>query len=83
MSRVPDTPPSRLLAEGLTDAAGFFVGALAAALLARSIGFDFLEPGYSVRVLIGLAMVGIGGGLGLQVARRLRARRHDKDKDPS
>jgi len=76
---VPDTP-SRLLAEGLTDALGFFVGALLAALLARLIGFDFLAPGYGVRVLIGLAMVGLGGGLGLQAARRWRARHIDKDK---
>jgi predicted lipid-binding transport protein (Tim44 family) len=70
-----------LLAEGLSDAIGFFVGALVAALLARLIGFDFLEPGYGVRVLIGLLMVGLGGGLGLQLARRWRARRQDKNKD--
>ena len=76
-----DPPPSSLLAEGLTDAVGFFVGAGAAALLARLIGFDFLAPGYGVRVLIGLAMVGIGGGIGLQVARRWRARVQDKDNN--
>jgi hypothetical protein len=70
---------SKLFAEGLTDALGFFVGALAAALLARVIGFDFLEPGYGTRVLIGLAMVGAGGGIGVQVARRLLGKR---DKDP-
>ena len=70
---------SKLFAEGFTDALGFFVGALAAALLARVIGFDFLEPGYGTRVLLGLAMVGAGGGIGVQVARRLLAKR---DKDP-
>jgi len=77
-----ETPPSKLFAEGLTDAVGFFVGAMAAAALARVIGFDFLAPGYGVKVLIGLAMVGIGGGLGLQVARRWRARRQDKNNPP-
>ena len=69
---------SKLFAEGFTDALGFIVGALAFALLARVIGFDFLEPGYGTRVLIGLAMVGAGGGVGVQVARRLLAQR-DKD----
>jgi len=67
----------KLLAEGFTDALGFFVGALAAALLARLIGFDFLEPGYGTRVLIGLAMIGAGGGIGVQVARRLLAKRDE------
>ena len=69
---------NEVVPEGFTDAIGFFVGALAAALLARVIGFDFLEPGYGTRVLIGLAMVGAGGGIGVQVARRLLAQR-DKD----
>lgn len=64
----------RALAEGLTDAIGFFVGALGAAMLARAIGFDFLAPGYGFTVIIGLLMVGLGGGVGLQLTRRLRAR---------
>jgi hypothetical protein len=64
---------SRALIEGLTDAAGFFVGGLAGALLARLLGFDFLAPGYGVSVMVGLVMVGIGGGIGLKLARRFRA----------
>ena len=68
------SPGSRALLEGLTDAAGFFVGGLVGALLARAIGFDFLAPGYGMSVMIGLLMVGIGGGIGLRVARRFRAR---------
>jgi len=67
-------PAQRALVEGLTDALGFFVGALGAAALARAIGFDFLAPGYGMRVIVGLLMVGAGGGLGLQLARRVRAR---------
>jgi hypothetical protein len=67
--------PSKLLTEGFTDAIGFFVGALAGGLLARVTGFDFLEPGYGTRVLIGLAMVGAGGGIGIQLARRLLSKR--------
>ncbi|HEV7913649.1 MAG TPA: hypothetical protein VGP22_07770 [Albitalea sp.] len=61
------------LLEGLTDAIGFFAGGLIGALIARAIGFDFLAPGYGVTVMIGLLMVGLGGGIGLQAARRLRA----------
>ena len=78
-----DKSSSKLLGEGLTDALGFFVGALAGALIARVFGFDFLEPGYGTRVLIGLALVGAGGGIGIQVARRQRAARDSKDKDKS
>jgi hypothetical protein len=74
-------PAQRALAEGLTDALGFFVGALAAALLARAIGFDFLQPGYGLTVIIGLLMVGLGGGAGVQVARRIRARLAPPDDD--
>ena len=72
---------SKLLGQGLTDALGFFVGALAGALIARVIGFDFLEPGYGTKVLIGLAMVGAGGGIGIQIARRQRARHETKEDD--
>ena len=79
MSTGPDDKKtSGLFAEGATDALGFFVGALAGALLARVIGFDFLEPGYGTKVLIGLAMVGAGGGIGIQLARRRRAKDPDK-----
>ncbi|WP_280152663.1 hypothetical protein [Piscinibacter sp. XHJ-5] len=65
---------SRALIEGLTDAAGFFIGGLAGAWLARMLGFDFLAPGYGGSVMVGLLMVGIGGGIGLRAARAFRAR---------
>jgi hypothetical protein len=81
MSDPRDKSSSALLSEGLTDALGFIVGCLAGGLIARVLGFDFLEPGYSTRVLIGLALVGAGGGLGIQLARRQRARREAKDKE--
>ena len=67
-------PAQRALAEGLTDAIGFFIGGLAAAMLARAIGFDFLAPGYGLTVIVGLLMVGLGGGAGVQIARWIRAR---------
>ena len=74
-------PAKRALAEGLTDAVGFFVGALAAAMLARAIGFDFLAPGYGLTVIIGLLMVGLGGGAGLQAARWIKQRLAPPDDD--
>ena len=74
-----DKATSNALAVGLTDAAGFLVGALAGALLGRLLGFDFLnQPGYGISVLIGIALVSVGGGLGLQAARRWRERRSSK-----
>ena len=74
-----DKATSNALAEGLTDAAGFLAGALAGTVLGRLFGFDFLhEPGYGTNVLIGIALVSVGGGLGLHAARRWRERRSSK-----
>ena len=67
-----------LLAEGLTDAGGFVAGFLLALMLAWLLGFDPIAPGYGKSVLAGMAMVGIGGGVGVQLARRWRAGRKQK-----
>ena len=65
-----DTQTQRALHSGLADAAGFLLGTSAGALLAKFAGFDFLNrPGYDSSVLIGIAMVGLGGGLGVKLAR--------------
>ncbi len=61
-----------LLAEGLSDAVGFVGGALAAFWLARLAGFDLMTPGYGNESLVAIVAVGLGGGLGLQLARRWR-----------
>ena len=74
-----DKATSNALAEGLTDAAGFLAGALAGTVLGRLFGFDFLhEPGYGTNVLIGIVLVGLGGGLGVKLARAWRALRNQK-----
>jgi hypothetical protein len=70
---------SRLLKEGLSDAVGFVGGALAGYWLARWLGFDIFAEGYSGSSIAGIAAVGLGGGLGLQVARRWRAATVAKD----
>lgn len=67
-----------LLLEGLTDAIGFVGGALLGFWLGRLLGFDIFAPGYSNSTLVGIVMCGLGGGLGVQLARRWRRGRTDK-----
>ena len=75
-------PVSRALNEGLVDAAGFVGGALLGWLLGRWLGFDFInEAGYGPRVLMGIVLVGAGGGLGVQLLRKLAAHASRKNDD--
>jgi hypothetical protein len=67
-----------LLLEGLTDAVGFVGGVLLAWWIGSLFGFDPLAEGYGGGVIGGLLAAGIGGGLGLQLARYWRARRKTK-----
>ncbi len=67
-----------LLAEGLTDAVGFVAGALVAYLVAKLLGFDPLATLSDTNSLVGILMAGIGGGGGVQLARRWRASRGKK-----
>jgi hypothetical protein len=62
--------------EGLADAAGFVVGALAGWGLGRLLGLDFFSApdAYGWRELAGLALIALGCGLGKTVARRTLAR---------
>ncbi len=65
---------NKLLVEGLTDAVGFVAGSLLGFWVGRLLGFDLFAPGYGNATLFALALCGIGGGVGVQVARRLRSR---------
>ncbi|MEI8323809.1 MAG: hypothetical protein WCH44_00335 [Betaproteobacteria bacterium] len=71
---------SPLLLEGLSDAVGFVGGALAGFWLARAFGLEIFAPGYGNASVFGLVLLGVGGGLGLQGARRWRAARNKKDE---
>ena len=62
-----------LLMEGIADATGFVGGALAGFWLGRLFGLDIFAAGYGTASILGIVMVGLGGGLGLQAARRWRA----------
>jgi hypothetical protein len=64
-----------LLLEGLTDAIGFVGGVLLAYGVGRLLGFDPLVEGYGGSALGGIVLAGLGGGGGLQLARRWRKAR--------
>jgi uncharacterized membrane protein len=62
-----------LLAEGLSDAVGFVGGALLGFWAGRLIGWNIFAAGYGNDSIGGIVLVGLGGGLGLQLARRWQA----------
>lgn len=66
------------LIEGLSDAIGFVGGALLGFWLGRLLGLDVFAQGYGAASIGGIVLVGVGGGLGLQAARRWRNRDQDK-----
>jgi hypothetical protein len=70
-----------LLLEGLSDAIGFVAGALIGFGLGRLLGLDIFAPGYSNASLGGILLAGLGGGAGVQLARRWRARHSGNTKD--
>lgn len=63
-----------LLVEGLSDAIGFVAGALLGYAIGRLLGLNIFDAGYSNSSIFGIVLVGLGGGLGLQAARRWRNR---------
>jgi hypothetical protein len=65
-----------LLLEGLSDAVGFVGGALLGYWLGLAFGLDALDAaGYTNSSIAGIVLVGLGGGIGLQLARRWRGSR--------
>jgi hypothetical protein len=64
-----------LLLEGLADAIGFVAGALTGYGLGLVFGLKIFDPGYSNGSIVGIVLVGLGGGIGLSLARRWRASR--------
>lgn len=70
-----------LWVEGLSDAIGFVGGALLGFWIGRLLGLDIFADGYGNSALAGIVLVGLGGGLGLQLARRWRRVRAAKAED--
>ncbi|MDB5742736.1 MAG: hypothetical protein JWR68_1051 [Polaromonas sp.] len=56
--------------QGVSDAVGFLGGALLGFWAGRLLGLDIFAEGYGNSALGGIVLVGLGGGLGLQLARR-------------
>ena len=69
------------LIEGLTDAIGFVVGALVGYGLGENLGLGLFAEGYSLGSIGAIALVGLGGGFGLQAARHLRGKLHEPGDD--
>jgi len=67
--------------EGVSDAIGFLGGALLGFWAGRLLGLDIFADGYGNAALGGIVLVGLGGGLGLQLARRWRRARADRSND--
>ena len=72
---------NNLWMEGLSDAIGFIGGALLGFWAGRLLGLDIFAPGYGNASIGAILLVGLGGGGGLQLARRWRARQNPKSKD--
>ena len=62
-----------LFKEGVLDAVGFVGGALLGYWLGQWLGLDIFAPGYSPATIVAILLVGLGGGMGLQAARRFLA----------
>ena len=60
---------------GISDAIGFVIGAQCGLWLGAWLGFDAFEAGFTNNAIVGILLVGLGGGFGLQLANRWRARR--------
>jgi len=71
---------SQLLKEGLSDAIGFVGGALTGFWIGRLLGLDLFAPGYGNASVGAIVLVGLGGGIGLQLARKWRSRQTDKSQ---
>ncbi len=72
---------SKLLLEGISDAVGFVGGALAGFWIGRLLGLDLFAPGYGNASVGAIVLVSLGGGIGLQLARKWRNRQSDTPKE--
>lgn len=70
-----------LLVEGVSDAIGFVGGALIAFWVGRLLGMDIFREGYDAAAVGGIVLVGLGGGAGLNLARRWRRAKTGKDAE--
>ncbi len=76
--RNPTQPTTRqMLLLGVFQAVGFVLGALLGRYIGLWLGFDAFGPGgYSGPAMLGIVLVGLGGGGGIQLARLMFRRRY-------
>ena len=72
----PSHPPRQLLLLGIGQAIGFVVGAMLGRWIGLMLGFDALTSGYDSKVMIGIVLIAIGGGGGVQLARAFYKRKY-------
>lgn len=70
-----------LLVEGITDAAGVAAGGFAGLGLGKLMGFDINDATLGTSSLFGIALIVLGAAIGLQAARRFKARRGKSGDD--
>ncbi len=68
---------------GITDALGFVCGAQIGLWVGGWLGLDAFEPGLTNSTLGGMLLLGLGGGLGLQLASRWRRARYQQNENKS
>ena len=61
---------------GVGQAVGFVVGALLGRWLGLAFGFDALANGYDNKVMVGIVLIALGGGGGVQLSRALYKRKY-------
>jgi len=76
---MPEPKKIDFFAVGLSDAIGFLGGSLSGYWLGKLLGMDVFAPGYGASSTIAIVLVGLGGGLGLQLARRWQRSRNHKE----
>ena len=64
----------KLLIEGASDAIGFIGGALAGYWIGQFLHWDIFSKGYSNTSIGAILLVGVGGGIGLHLARHWRSK---------
>ncbi|MET0544112.1 MAG: hypothetical protein ABWZ88_20400 [Variovorax sp.] len=69
-------PTRQLLLLGVAQAVGFVVGALLGRWLGLAMGFDALADGYGNKAMVGIVLIALGGGGGVQLARAWYKRKY-------
>lgn len=71
MQRNGNPTVGQMLLQGVSQAIGFVAGALLGRGLGLLFGWDAFAPeGYTGPATFGIVLIGLGGGAGLQLARR-------------